>query len=381
MSDSSLTEWVKSFAPVPLASSPRERLRAALGVCIAITLTLGTSLWLFGPDNALRVAPPLGASSLLLFAASSSPFAQPWPVLAGSLLCSLLGVLLGLSGLEPLPTAALGAGLALLGMSALRCLHPPSSALTLIVALCWPAYRDQPLALLYPIACHCLLLVCIALIYNNLTGHPYPKARPPRENPHGTRDPLPGERLSFTKADIDAALAEFDEYLDITREDLERLLKQTERHAFRRSLGEITAADIMSRDLRWATPDTPIEQAWETLRGHRLRNLPVVEGTSRQLLGIVTPLDLLGHFRPGKTRWCFEGLRLRRGNQQLRAIMSTPVTSVPEGTHLSELVPLLSDRGLHCLPVVDANGRLTGMIGQSDLIAALYRIWLQHPAG
>lgn len=61
--------------------------------------------------------------------------------------------------------------------------------------------------------------------------------------------------------------------------------------------------------------------------------------------------------------------------------MSTPVTSVPEGTHLSELVPLLSDRGLHCLPVVDANGRLTGMIGQSDLIAALYRIWLQHPAG
>ena len=59
---------------------------------------------------------------------------------------------------------------------------------------------------------------------------------------------------------------------------LERLIKQTEKHALRRSMGEITAAHVMSRDLYWHTPDTFIEQAWQTLQVHRLRSLPVVQG-------------------------------------------------------------------------------------------------------
>ena len=38
-----------------------------------------------------------------------------------------------------------------------------------------------------------------------------------------------------------------------------------------------------------------------------------------------------------------------------------------------ELVPRLSDEGMHHLPVVDAQRRLSGMVTQSDLVAALYR--------
>jgi CBS domain-containing membrane protein len=40
--------------------------------------------------------------------------------------------------------------------------------------------------------------------------------------------------------------------------------------------------------------------------------------------------------------------------------------------HIVELVPLLSERGLHHIPIVDAERRLIGMVTQSDLIAALY---------
>jgi CBS domain-containing membrane protein len=58
--------------------------------------------------------------------------------------------------------------------------------------------------------------------------------------------------------------------------------------------------------------------------------------------------------------------------------MSTPVVSVTEDSHMVDLVFLLSDRGLHCLPVVDDQQRLVGMITQTDLIAALYRNWLKH---
>ena len=43
-----------------------------------------------------------------------------------------------------------------------------------------------------------------------------------------------------------------------------------------------------------------------------------------------------------------------------------------------ELVSLLSDEGLHCLPVLNEAGYLVGIVSQTDLIAALYRNWLQH---
>lgn len=37
------------------------------------------------------------------------------------------------------------------------------------------------------------------------------------------------------------------------------------------------------------------------------------------------------------------------------------------------LVPMLSDSGMHHLPVVNAERRLSGIVTQSDLVAALYR--------
>jgi CBS domain-containing membrane protein len=53
-------------------------------------------------------------------------------------------------------------------------------------------------------------------------------------------------------------------------------------------------------------------------------------------------------------------------------IMASPVYSAKETMHIVELVPLLSERGLHYIPIVDAERRLVGMVTQSDLIAALY---------
>lgn len=40
--------------------------------------------------------------------------------------------------------------------------------------------------------------------------------------------------------------------------------------------------------------------------------------------------------------------------------------------HSVELVPLLSDHGLHHIPIANAEPQLMGMVTQSDLIAVLY---------
>lgn len=372
-----LLDWCRSFVPAPLPARPAEWLRAAAGIGLALLMVIPLSAWVFGVSITLPLAAPAAASAVLLFVASSSPFAQPWSVIAGNLLATAIGVALGISDLPVATAAGLASALAILCLFGLRCLHPPGAALALVAVVGSPELHAYGFQLLYPVAFNSLLLVAIALIYNNLSGHAYPKPRPQKGSTHHTHDPLPSERMSFSEDDVERALADFGEYVDVTRDDLALLIKQTEKHALRRSMGEITAGDIMSRDLYWSTPDCTIQRAWQSLREHRLHSLPVLQPDTQELVGIVTLVDLLKHFRPAPARINFGQLKFLRG-VHLRAIMSTPVVSVTEETHMVDLVFMLSDRGLHCLPVVDDQHRLVGMITQTDLIAALYRNWLKH---
>ena len=181
-------------------------------------------------------------------------------------------------------------------------------------------------------------------------------------------------RYDRAARDLDQALQDFGEYVDITRDDLERLIHHTERYALRRRMGELTAARIMSRDVQTASTETFIDDAWKQLQEHRLKALPVLD-EHRRLAGIVTQSDLLKHFRPDGSP--FKRLRFLRGTK-LKTIMTTPVVCVQADTHAVELVSLLSDEGLHCLPVLNEAGYLVGIVSQTDLIAALYRNWLQH---
>ncbi|MEM7928040.1 HPP family protein, partial [Morganella morganii] len=139
---------------------------------------------------------------------------------------------------------------------ALRCLHPPSCALALSVALN-PSLSELGIDVVWPILLSTLVLIGCALLYNNLMRSPYPRPyQSPRANHHGTRDLAPSARTDFSARDLDQALQDFGEYVDITRDDLERLIHHTERYALRRRMGELTAARIMSRDVQTASTET-----------------------------------------------------------------------------------------------------------------------------
>ena len=59
--------------------------------------------------------------------------------------------------------------------------------------------------------------------------------------------------------------------------------------------------------------------------------------------------------------------------------MRRNVPTVSEDTHIVELVPLMVDAGQRHIAVVDAARKLSGIISQSDLVAALYRRRLEAP--
>jgi len=211
------------------------------------------------------------------------------------------------------------------------------------------------------------LLAC-ALLYNNLTRVPYPRPHPGTQAVHHTHDPLPSERVGIRSEDLDQALEELGEFVDVTRDELERIILATEQHALQRSLGGITAASVMSRDVQFVTPDTTLEQAWKMLASHHLKTLPVLQ--HGKLVGIVSLSDLVGPaMQRGRFSW--RGLFGRQA-VRMAQVMSRRVVSVSSQHPLERLLPLLCEQGLHCLPVLDAD-TLVGVITQTDLIAGLKR--------
>lgn len=359
---------LQRLLPAPLNTSPREWLRAAVGALLGLFLAGWLCSMAYGPSIALHLLGPLAASAVLVFAVHSGPLAQPWPVLGSYALAGILGLAMrqGLGSELWVAAAALGGSLLL--MCWLRCLHPPGGGVAASVVLADPGLVAMGDHLLEPVLLNALILVAVAVLYNRLTGVRYPKGAVPRKDPHHTHDPLPSARVGISGEDLDLALEELGEFVDVTRDELERIILATEQHALQRSLGGITAAAVMSRDVQFASPDTTLEQAWKMLASHHLKTLPVLE--HGRLVGIVSLSDLVGPaMAQGRFSW---RAPFHRPSTRMAQVMSRQVVSVGSEHPLERLLPLLSEHGLHCLPVLDGE-QLVGVITQTDLIAGLKR--------
>lgn len=370
-----LPRRIVALHPEAPHTRPREWLRAAFGASLGFLFSTWLCVQFFGPQTALHFAGPLAASAILLFAVSSGALAQPWSIL-GSYLCASL-VALPVSQLlgHNLSGAGLALGLSLLLMYPLRCLHPPGGALAFCMVFAAPQPGDPAwLSVLPALAGSTGLLGC-ALLYNNLTRVRYPRQRTVAADTHHTRDALPSERIGISTADLDQALDELGAFVDVTRDDLETIIRSTEKHALQRSMGNIRARQIMSKDVVCASPETPVEQGLHLLTRHHLKALPILD-EERRLVGIVSLIDLVGASPPTRSTSLLDLLGWRR-DRVLGQLMSSPVSTVDADAHAVELIPLLSDRGLHCLPVLE-HGELVGVITQTDLVAALHRDLLAH---
>lgn len=358
------------FIPAALHIPPKEWFRAGIGALLGLLLAGAACSALFGNAVAMHLLGPLAASAVLLFGVHSGALSQPWPLL-GSYACAM-AVGLGLHHwIGPgLLVAVAALVLVILLMCLLRCLHPPGAALAVSLALADPSLAAMGVQVVEPVLVNALCLLLVAVLYNRATGVRYPKVVAPRKDLHHTRDQPVAERVGIRSDDLDLALDEVGAFVDVTRDDLERIILATERHAVQRSLGGITAAQVMSRDVQAASPETTLAQAWKLLSGHRLKTIPVVD-QQQALVGIVSLSDLVEPAM-AQRRVGWKTLFGQRREVTLAQIMTAQVISVHSGELAVNLIHLLCERGLHCLPVVD-DGQLVGVITQTDLIAALHQ--------
>ena len=363
-----LSNWLYHFAPTPIGINGRERLRVTLGIGLGILLAALLSRWWSHGDAGPQpwIVASLGASAVLVFAMPSSPLSQPWPVLGGSTLSVLIGLVCAMLVPYPAMAAALSVALSVAIMVPLRCLHPPGAAVALFSVL---NYEHGVQLAALPIMVNALVLVLFGIVYNTLTGRSYPhRQRPAPSTPASSPS-------RFISSDLDAALSHYNEVLDISRADLEGLLHLAGRAAFQRTLGELRCSDIMSTPALSVEGQVALQEAWTLMRREQIKALPVVDA-ERQVVGIVTVADFMRlanldlHDGLGKR---LKALVMGRGTspKMVQDIMSSPVQMAQAEQHAMDLVPLFSHGGHHHIPIVDAQDQLLGIITQTDLVRAL----------
>jgi CBS domain-containing membrane protein len=259
-------------------------------------------------------------------------------------------------------------------------MHPPGGATALVPVI---ASTEQVLGydfLLYPVALNVFVLLAVALLLQKFwLKRDVQKPAKHFDPLHLHQDQSPLKRLGLQPEDLLSALNSFNTVVDISEQDLEQLYHQAQLHAYKRKSGEIRCGDIMSRDLLTIGPNSAVAAAWQLLRKHNISMLPVTD-PQQQLLGVVSTTDFLKNLQVphywGMLRHVNQLLLKNRHNKQYKRkvaeIMVTKLSVAHEHDHIAALVPMLSDQGLHHIPVLNTQQQLVGVITQSDLIAALF---------
>jgi len=105
----------------------------------------------------------------------------------------------------------------------------------------------------------------------------------------------------------------------------------------------------------------------EKMRLNRIRHIPVLDDQQR-LVGIVTYRDLLSFTHPKRTEegWVFD--RSEMNQFILRHIMTKePVTLKPTDT-VARAVEIMAHEKYGCIPVVDNEMKLRGIVTQIDIL-------------
>ncbi len=129
------------------------------------------------------------------------------------------------------------------------------------------------------------------------------------------------------------------------------------------------AADIMQTDLVWARPEETVQAVLAKMQQHNTGY--VLIGQNGVIEGLVSSSTILGavslYLRPMFSKW-------RRPEDdatlgvRVKWIMSRPVRTIRPDTSLDAIIEYMRRCGGRCLPVVDEDGAVKGMVTVFDIL-------------
>lgn len=111
-----------------------------------------------------------------------------------------------------------------------------------------------------------------------------------------------------------------------------------------------------------------VGEALDLMIRNEIHELPIVDG--RELVGILTERDLRALLGAGIKDGDLSQVEDGQLDRSIEEIMSSEVKSIAPDAGMGEAARMLADLRVGALPVVDARGRLVGILSVTDLLAA-----------
>lgn len=145
-------------------------------------------------------------------------------------------------------------------------------------------------------------------------------------------------------------------------------------------------ADVMDSSVPPVSPQTPLTEVLALLASTRVKQVEVVDA-ERHIVGIISASDLVARLSPETHPRVLEYLvsklplgtlsaearnHLQKATSKTAAdLMSRDVVTLAADSPLSQALALSAEKHLKRFPVVDAEGRLVGIVGRHELLNAL----------
>ncbi|WP_405577184.1 CBS domain-containing protein [Streptomyces sp. NBC_01092] len=136
--------------------------------------------------------------------------------------------------------------------------------------------------------------------------------------------------------------------------------------------------DVMTRDVAAVGRDAAFKDIVLTMQDRNVSALPVVDGGGR-VLGVVSEADLLPkeEFRDSDPDRYTQLRRLsdleKAGSVTAGELMTSPALTVTSDTTLAQAARTMARAKVKRLPVVNASGRLEGIVSRADLLKVFLR--------
>ncbi|MBY4675988.1 CBS domain-containing protein [Marinobacterium arenosum] len=118
----------------------------------------------------------------------------------------------------------------------------------------------------------------------------------------------------------------------------------------------LLVGQVMSKPAHTISPDSSVIRAWQRMESLEIRHLVVVADDGRPL-GVVSDRDLLRH---GKDSF-----------DKLSGLYSGQLVAAKRTTELRRVVATFLEQRIYCIPVVDDNDQVIGVVCRSDLLRLL----------
>ncbi|URD69613.1 CBS domain-containing protein [Leptospira borgpetersenii] len=130
-------------------------------------------------------------------------------------------------------------------------------------------------------------------------------------------------------------------------------------------ISSLTAKDLMTSPVVFFLESEPISRVQDIFVQKRFRHVPVLD-EKNTLCGIISDRDWM--------RWKLEHISETELGKTIGKIMKTRVLSVQIQAGIGEIVKVLFEERIGCLPVVNDSFQAIGIITRSDVLRAILRI-------